>query len=44
MSPQNDFLNVGHIQCLTVLLNWAVFWLMINIVANVRDPGSVLAV
>lgn len=43
VSPQTDFLDVGHVQRLTVLLNWAVFWLMINIVTDVPDSGSVLA-
>lgn len=41
--PQNDFFDTGCVQCLTGLLSWAVFWLLVNIVTDVPDPGAVSA-
>lgn len=41
--PQNDFLDTSCVQCLFVLLSWAMFWLMVNIVTDVPDPGAVSA-
>lgn len=37
------FLHSGCVQCLSGLLSWAMFWLMVNIVADVPDPGALPA-